>query len=366
MEMRERGIGRVKTLGIVVGLFALLLAAPAAQASYDPIASGTTKLALDKGFLSSLKKVGVTVSAKASAKRKGSTLVLPVIGGKSDPTIKKAEVEQEGTVVFRAGNRKVPLRAIELKTKHTPLFAKVGGSQLKVATSKTTKVKRAGFGTAFSATGLKLTQKVATRLNKKLRTKDFFRKGQLIGRIRSQALPLRVSILPQGQGTITPDPGILAKFKSLFVSLNPISPAELSPGPVLKFPIAVSGQIAPDASSGTLRLGGAIELLQLGAGQVFQKEYWLDLAAKDTSSEVDVEPTPAFPGKLGRIGTYAIGMTGATVASDPKSRTISVTNAALTLDAQTAQTFNEAFAPGKPTFAPGELFGTVSFAATAQ
>ncbi len=364
--MRGIGIGRVKTLGIVVGLFALLLAVPAAQAKYDPIAGGTTKLVLDKHFLHSLKKVGVKVTAKSSAKRKGSTLVLPVIGGKSDPTIKKAEIEQDGTVIFQAGKRKVPLRKIELKAKHTPLFAKVGGSQLKVATSKTTKVTRAGFATAFNAKGLKLTKKVATRLNKKLRTKDFFKEGQLIGKIKSQALPARVTILPEGQGTLTPDAAILAKFKSLFVSLNPISPAELAPGPVFHFPIALGGQIAPDATSGTLRLGGAIELLQLGAGQVFQKEFWLDLAGLDTSSEVDVEPTPAFPGKLGRIGTYAIGMAGAAVASDPNSRTISVSNATLTLDAQTAQTFNEAFAAGKATFAPGELFGTVSFAAVAQ
>jgi hypothetical protein len=175
-----------------------------------------------------------------------------------------------------------------------------------------------------------------------------------------------VAILDQGQGTLIPDPQILAKFKSLFVSLNPISPAELSPGPVLKFPIALGGQIAPDASEGTLRLGGAIELLQLGAGQVFDKEYWLDLGARSASAEVDVEPTPAFPGKLGRIGTYAIGMAGATVASDPKSRAISVSNALLTLDAQTAQTFNDAFAAGKATFAAGETFGTISFGAVAQ
>jgi hypothetical protein len=350
----------------VLTLVATLLFAGQAQAAYDPIASGTTKLILDKGFLASLKRVGVKVAAKSPAKRKGSTLILPVIGGKSDPTIAKAEIEQEGTIVFEAGNRKVPLRSIELKTKHNPLFAKVGGSQFKVATSKTTKVTRAGFATAFSATALELTQKVATRLNKKLRTTDFFKEGQLIGKVQSQALPERVTILPQGQATLTPDAAILAKFKSLFVSLNPISPAELAPGPVFHFPITPGSQIAPDASSGTLRLGGAIEALQLGAGQVFQKEFWLDLAGKDTSSEVDVEPTPAFPGKLGRIGTYAIGMTGAAVASDPKSRTISVSGATFTLDAQTAQTFNDAFAAGKATFAPGEVFGTVSFAAVGQ
>lgn len=175
-----------------------------------------------------------------------------------------------------------------------------------------------------------------------------------------------MTLLPQGQATLAPDPPILAKFKSLFVSLNPISPAELSPGPVFHFPIVPGSQIAPDASSGTLRLGGAIELLQLGAGQVFQKEFWLDLAAKDASSEVDLEPTPAFPGKLGRIGTYAIGMGGASVVSEPKARTITVSNALFTLDASTAQSFNEAFAGGSPTFAAGEVFGTVGFGGVGQ
>lgn len=359
-------VGGVKTLGIAIGLVACLLLAPLAQANYDPLSSGTTKLSLDKAFLAAAKKAGVKVTAKAPAKLKGNVIVMPVFGGKSDPTIKKAEIEQEGTIVFQAGNRKVPLRNIELKAKHTPLFAKVGGSQLKVASSKSTKVTRAGFATSFKATGLELTQKVVTRLNKKLRTKDFFTEGQLIGTIKSSANPQRVTILPTGSATLTPDAAILAKFKSRFVSLNPISPAELSPGPVLHFPIALGGQIAPDASEGVLKLGGAIELLQLEAGQVFQKEYWLDLGAKDTLSEVDVEPTPAFPGKLGQIGTYAIDMSHGAVASDPANRTISVTNAYFTLDAQTAKTFNEAFAAGGSVFAPGELFGTMSFAATAQ
>jgi hypothetical protein len=366
MEMGMTGIGGVKTWGIAVGLVASLLLAPIAQANYDPLSSGKTKLALDKAFLASMKKAGVKVVAKAPAKRQGNAIVLPVVGGKSDPTIKKAEIEQEGTIVFQAGNRKVPMRSIELKAKNTPLFAKVGGSQFKVASSKSNKVARAGFATSFKATGLELTQKVATRLNKKLRTKDFFVEGQPIGTVKSSANPQRVTILPTGSATLTPDPAILAKFKPLFVSLNPISPAELSPGPVLHFPIALDGQVAPDASEGVLKLGGAIELLQLEAGQVFQKEYWLDLGGKQALSEVDVEPTPAFPGKLGQIGTYAIDMSHAAIASDPKSRTISVTNAYLTLDPQTAKTFNEAFAAGASTFAPGELFGTISFAATAQ
>jgi hypothetical protein len=345
----------------LVGALTLLLITSSAQAVYDPIGGGTTRLMLDPSLLALMKHQGVVLLATAPAKRQGNTILLPVSGGKADPTKSKLETEQEGSLVFAKANRKVPLRNLELKTKHSPLFAKVGGGQLKIASAKSLAFKREGFGSSLSAKDLALTQKVATRLNKKLRTGKAFKEGQAIGTVTAKTLPQRVTILPQGQATLVPDPAILAKFKSLFVSLNPISPAELSPGPVLHFPIAGGGQIAPDASEGTLRLGGAIELLQLGAGQIFQREYWFDLGAKDTSAEVEIEPTPAFPGKLGRIGTLSIDMSRASISSDPKNRSISVTNAPLALDASTAQSFNEAFGGGKAVFGAGEAFGVVSF-----
>ena len=355
-------------LGIAgfLSLTCLLLSASLAQATYDPIGSGTTKLTLDKGFVSQMKREGVKVVATAPGKLKAGTITLPVSGGTIDPTISKGEIEAEGAVVFQAGNRKVPLRSIETKTKKTPLYAKVGGGQLKVAKAKSLSFTREGFASSFAAKGLSLTEKVATRLNKKLRTKDFFHEGQLIGTLKTNTQPQLVSILPQGQATLIPDPAFLAKLKALFVSLNPISPAELSPGPVLRFPIAGGGQLAPNGSEGTLRTAGAIELLQLGAGQVFHKEYWFDLGTKATLAEVDVEPAPAFPGKLGQIGVFGIDMARAAVSSEAKSRTISVSNAPLTLAAQTAQTFTEAFAAGKAVFGAGEAFGSVSFGAVGQ
>jgi hypothetical protein len=359
---------RQQRLG-VAGLFSwicLLAFVSLAQATYDPIGAGQTKLTLGKGFVAQMKKQGVEVVAKAPAKLKGNAITLPVSGGILDPTISKAQIEAEGTIVFGKDNRKLPLRNIEAKTKKAPLYAKVGGSQLKVAKAKTLSFSREGFNSSFAAKGLVLTEKVAIRLNKKLRTKDFFHEGQLIGTLKSATQPQTVAILPQGQAILTPDPAFLAKLKALFVSLNPISPAELSPGSLLHFPIAGGGQLAPDASEGTLRTAGAIELLQLGAGQVFHKEYWFDLGSKTTLGEVDVEPTPAFPGKLGQIGVFGIDMARAAIAADPQSRTISVANAPLTLAAQTAQTFNEAFAKGKAVFGAGEAFGVVSFAAVGQ
>lgn len=354
----------MRKTAVALTLFVSLLLAPVAQATYDPIGSGTTKLTLDKGFVAQMKREGVKVSAKAPAKLSSGAIVLPVFGGTIDPTLSKGEIESEGQVVFQSGNRKVPLRSIEVKTKKTPLYAKVGGSQLKVAQAKSTSFKREGFASSIGAKGLALTQKVATRLNKKLRTGKFFHEGQLIGTLKATTQPQLVSILPQGQATLIPDPAFLAKLKSLFVSLNPISPAELSAGPLLHLPIAGGGQLAPDGSEGTLRTAGAIELLQLGAGQVFWKELWMDMGAKADSAEVDIEPTPAFPGKLGRIGIF--DLTGGAIASDPKARSVTLAGGPLVLEAQTAKTLNDAFNQGKELFKAGEAAGTLSFTALVQ
>ena len=79
--------------------------------------------------------------------------------------------------------------------------------------------------------------------------------------------------------------------------------------------------IAPDGSQGTLESSGALEFLQLGGG---------------------------------------------TVSSEPKARTVAVAGVPSSLDAATAQSFEElcAKAQGKdPVFSAGEAPGSVSFSA---
>jgi hypothetical protein len=65
----------------------------------------------------------------------------------------------------------------------------VGGSQLKIATSAKRSTKRSGFGAAYSARSLKLTSKLITRLNKKLRPKQPFYAGQPLGSLAANAQP---------------------------------------------------------------------------------------------------------------------------------------------------------------------------------
>jgi hypothetical protein len=351
--------------------FLLALAASSAPASAasapDPLASATTTLTIAVPFQRLLVTNGVTLTATAPASGKQGSFKLPLGEGSVDPLAKRLGLSSEGALVFSRGHRKVILRQLDLKTAQVPLLAKVGGGQLKLASATKRKFSRQGFGSAFSATGLHLTAKFATRLSKKLGLHDVFTEGQLLGKVGAAVAPANVAVLPEGRATLTPDPAFLAKLDSLFVSLNPVSPAERAPGPLFTVPFIPAGTIAPDASSGVPRSGGSLEFLQLGAGQVFWHELWFDLANHQVLAEVDIEPTPTFLGKLGQIPILELA--AGTVSSDPKGRIVAVSGAGLALNAQTAAAFNEAFAKprGKAdVFQPGEALGTLTFTAHTQ
>jgi hypothetical protein len=353
----------VRPAGLALGLLALLLMAPSAPASYDPVGGGVTRLVLDKRFTAFLGKAGVRVSTAAEATERGRKLIFPVSGGVLDPTVGKGEVDHLGAMVFRSARSRVLIRKLVVKTTPAPLVAKVGGSQLKIATSARIDSERDGFATDFSARQLKLTDKVATRLNKKLRPRDEFQAGQLVGTLASEMRPTLTAIEPSGRATLVFDNTFVAKLNRLFVSINPIFPAE-HVGPTFTLPIIPGGTLAPDASQGTLRTGGEIEFLRLGAGQVFWHELWFDLSSGVSLAEVDLEPTPAFPGKLGQIPALALG--DGTANIDAATRTIGVDGAPLTLSADIAAAFNRAFAKGAEEFKAGDIAGALSFSAQAQ
>ncbi|MGC1166345.1 MAG: hypothetical protein WA862_09560 [Solirubrobacterales bacterium] len=354
-------------LGTFLALGCLLLA-PMAQAEYDPLGSGATKLTLDRSFRGLLKENGVKLAATPPAKLSGGTVSFPVSGGKFDPTAAKGMVEHEGALVFKAGKRSIPIKALQLKTtqKRSPLSAKVGGSQLKLATAKRLVVSRAGFGDKVKVTSLSLSSKLATRLGKKLRLRGILKEGLPLGRTLTKAQPQTIAVLGEGKASFSFAPGIEAKLSSLFVAVNPIFPAEHI-GPVFTLPI-FGGTISPEATLGTLETSGSLEFLQLGGGQAFWAEDWLDFATRTASPEVTLQPSPPYAGKLGRtpVATFAFA---APAVADAKARTVTVTGAGLALGAATAATFNELFAKpqGKDgVFVAGEALGTISFTAQGQ
>jgi Htaa len=146
------------------------------------------------------------------------------------------------------------------------------------------------------------------------------------------------------------------------------------------FPIAPEGTISPSLTAGTLKHFGGLQLTQnleiaaKGITKLTLGNIWVDLATKSATVEVTIENNkePKLNlGNLGRVSIADLNLTGATVNVDPATRTISIQNAAATLQALTAATLNQVFVesvegPGKTKFAAGDPLGTFSFSAQTE
>jgi hypothetical protein len=357
-----------RAVSIVLAVFAALLAiAPTAGATYDPIAGGQTKLTLAKPFLALLKENGVVLSASGGAAVKAGVATFPLTAGKLDPVSVRGLLEHEGTLTFARGRHKLPMKALQLKTTQasSPLSAKFGGGKLKLASSSKLTTARSGFGLRAQVGAIRLSAKLATRLDKKLGLRGVFGEGQLLGSSTTTAQPATVTIEEAGRAELLLAPDFAAKLASLFVAVNPIFPAEHLGAP-FTLPI-VGGQIAPDAGAGTLETAGSLELIQQDGGQAFIRELAPELGLGSTRAEYQFIPSPTAPGPLS--SGPLLGLGAGTVVSEPDARTIALAGAPLALPASTAQALNETFAKpqGKSNvFQAGEALGAITFTAQAQ
>jgi hypothetical protein len=359
--------GRRAAPVIALGLILALLAPGSAAATYDPIGGGSTTLRLAPAFLANLKIHRVTIDAVAPAKLKKGTITFPVVTGQLDPVAVKGTVQHEGVLVFRRGRRELPMKALQLKTtqKSSPLSAKFGGGKLKLAARAKLTTARAGFGMQAKVKAMALSAKVATRLNKKLGLRGVFAPGEEFGSSLSTLEPASVAIAATGKAELSIDAAFATKLQSVFVAVNPIFPAE-HPG-TFTFPIAGGGSLAPDLTSGNLKTAGALEFIQIGGGQFFVRELEPELSGRIANAESQLVLASSGPGPNEAGAVFALGA-GATSA-ERGPRTISLADASLTLEASTAQAFNEAFAKplGKEdVFHAGEVVGTLGFTATGE
>lgn len=400
---------------VVAALAALLVVAPFASATSDPLASGTTTITLNQGLVKKLKKSGVKVLKVSPGKVKGKKVTLPVNGGSLDPITGLGTVEHSGGIKFKAGKKSAPVNTLLLDTTTGSLNAKVAGKSMKFASVKGVSFARNGFGTNVSVKSLKLTGKAAKRLNKKLGfsgkkgkgkakgqkrasvskvIRPPFKGNQNLGSSTSETQPKTVAVLPTGNTTLVVSDAALVKLKNVGpeimgthpfeVKLAPVEPAKVvSISPVTAvFPIS-GGTIGPTATAGVLQHTGGLRLTQNleaagpnGKGETIltMGNIWIDLSAKTATVEVTIEnaKTPELNrGNLGRASIADIQLTGATITSDPATRTVSVQNASATLQAVTAETLNAVFVEpiegkGKGTFAGGDPLGSFSFTAQTQ
>lgn len=358
---------RLSLLCCVAALAALALA-PAARATYDPIGSGVTVFKFDKGFLHLLRTHGVRILTREGAEFRSGAVRFPVVSGKFDPVSRKGTVEHGGAVLFDGGGPPLSLKKLQLKTTRasSPFVAKLGGGQLKVGRAQSLAIARQGFADKVTTSRVRLSAKFATRLAKRLRLRGAFEEGALLGTAVTRANPTTVAVLGRGRATLELDPGMAAKLDGLFVAVNPIFPAE-RPG---SFTLPIfGGKLAPGLGSGFLQLQGALELTQLGGGQVIWWEPILDLDSDAFVPEVEVKPSPPYAGKAGALGIATVALPPTTIGANPSRRTLTVSGGILALTASAAATFEEVFARPqgrKDVFSAGEALGRISFTAEAQ
>lgn len=415
---RGRGM-MLSAIAMVAALVALLAFAPFASATSDPVASGTTSVTLNKGFFKKLKKYGIKVLKISPGKVKGRVVTLPVSSGSMDPTNGLGSLELGGGIKFKAGKKTAPVNTLLLDTAQSSLTGKVAGKSMKIAGLSGLTFSRNGFGVNVNVAKLKLTGKAAKQLNKKLgftgqkkgkgkkakghkrasvskSTQPPFKGNQVLGSSTSETQPKTVAVIPTGSVNLTLSAAALQKLKKVgpppgeaegpfAVKLSTVPPTSIvnpGPPPTVGFPIS-GGTIAPTASSGILQTIGGLKLTQdleavgKGVTTLTMGNIWVDLGAKTATVEVTIE-NPKTPeanlGNLGRASIADISLTGATITSNPTSRTVTVENASATLQAVTAETLNSVFitpiekatAEPQEKFAAGDPLGTFSFTALTQ
>lgn len=362
-ESTQPRVARGTTLiaGITAtALIALLAFAPIASATPDPVASGSATVTLNSSWTKYLKTFGIKIQKVSPAKLKGQKATFTVTGGEMDPTNGLGSLTLGGGLKFKAGKKSVTVKGLVLSTAKNTLTGKVGGKNVKLGKTAGLSYSRSGFGVSVSLKKLKLESAGAKQLNKALGfskgTPKPFLANKLIGKAAAEDQPSTIALLPANNLVYTGSTSLLTKLSNVKVGIETISPTTAAP-PVFTSPIT-GGTVGPTATAGTIMSAGGLKLAQhlpTSASTAIDTKitlgaFYVDLAAKTVTVEVAAESNAESPqgsgkkplnlGNLGRSSIADLTLTGATVTSDPTTRTVTVQNAAATLQPVSAEVLN--------------------------
>lgn len=364
----------------IAALLALLAFVPTAAAARDPIASGSTDLHMKKGFLRKLANAGITVTGLRGGEAAGNKVGLALRGGMLDPTDVAGHVEPQGGFKLSLGRRGVPIYGLSVNTVKGSVYATVAKAHMQLATFAAPVVRREGFGANFKAGQLVLTEKATRRISNRLglRQNKRFEAGRVISNLYVSAQPRTVNLLAQGSVVLTPNQATLAKFAAKGVKLPggiaPIPPATAPSPTTLAFPIS-GGTMAPDGSTGMLQTIGGVQVTKQTdtlSPQVRLTNVEVNFGSKAALVELEILPTPPFPGGAGRASIVDLTLPSGAVTTSPGARQITITDAEAKLQAVAATTLDSVFdqpAPAPPSssdFVVGDPFGTFSLTAQAE
>jgi hypothetical protein len=380
VQVRVRRTGRTRLLSVLVTLTGLLVFASSATAARDPLVPGLTDMHMKKGFVRKLGNNGIGVVGVGNGSVSSRRLRVPSRGGKLDPTDGQGFVENGSGFKFQLGKRGVPVTKATVNTVKLAVYATVAKAHMQFGTIVGFSTARDGFGADIKAIKLALTAKAARRISNRLGLRGGHRLegGRVMSNLWSATQPATVTVLPQGSATLEGDVATLTKFAQKGVKLpegiSAIAPATKPTATSFQFPI-VGGTLAPDASNGTVQTAGGVQILKEAepiSPTMKLLNIYADFETKAATVEIEITPTPPFPGAVGRSSIADLALEGATVVADPNARTIAVTGAEARIQAVAAATLNDVFnqpppePPPASNFIVGDSLGKFSLVAQAQ
>jgi hypothetical protein len=366
--------------GAALAGLVLLSFTSSASAAQDPIATGTTDLHMKKGFVRKLSNLGASVQGVGAGSVTGNKISLQVRDGDFDPTDAQGFLDTRGGFKFQLGNRGVPVTQLTVNTVKNAVYAKIAKARMQFGVLTPPTTGREGFGANMKAVKLSLTEKATRRISNRLGLKGSKRlnAGRVLSNTYSTAQPETVTILAQGNATLTGNNATLAKFAAKGVKVpqgfTPIAPTTQPSPTSFAFPIT-GGTVSPNASQGTVQAAGGVQILKQAepfSPTVKLTNLQVNFTAKAATAELEILPSPPFPGAAGRTALVDIVLPPNSVTTTEATRTITIQGAEARLQATAASTFNDVFnqpAPPPPpasNFVVGDPLGTFSMTLQAQ
>ncbi len=352
-----------------VALAATLAYSPpaAAAAPGDPVASGSLKLTLSRGFKSQLKSNGVKMSRREFTIKKGAI----------DPTNGSGSVTFSGKLKFKGSDGKLVFKKVTATLGGGGVLKGDGTKLFKLSSGK---VERNGFGAEITGINAKLHRKGIRKINRKLGLSSLH-KGK-VGTAAFSEQPKTVRVTG-GQTNIVPSlAGDSVAFKLVAHCINPltgveaIAPAVKHLDAAFDFP-ASGGTIGPNGKDGVvLHAGGSRinkdPLNDLGAcgavpdnANIEQTNLQFDLGKNRVFGDAKIGGYgPPLGGPKGTAIAFDIRAANAVVNAHANNKRITVSGQVLVLSEASAQFLNLVFPnnTGDATrdFKAGDVFGTAS------
>jgi hypothetical protein len=346
-------------LTLAVGLIGLAMAQ---RASAEGIASGATLVEFNRGLFKALKKDGVRLSKVGTGTVAGRSATLPASGGQIDIVTANGWIDSSGGFRFRVGKRSAKVTQLTVDTSKGAVRATVNGIKLKLAAIPGYDFSREGFGDAIAISGLRLTPRASSLLNRRLGL-DVFRPGRPFASVAASLQPDEV-LATGGSVRFEFNADTVAKVRSLGFEVQPMESNGGLSDPVFSAPL-LAGRIDPamtrtwGMAEGGFRItnpegpGPTVDWWNLGLSFETGKLLTSGLAHTEFGQ---VAPGPPQP-------LAALDLATATVIVDPTYRTVTVTGAKATLEGPAANYINQVFAidRGKaPVLAAGDPLGSIS------